>query len=292
MRLRGGSTSVGFQWNKDGSERLKIVEIAGTWDGWVSRHKLSYTEGHGWTGSLALDPGRYEYKFILDDSQWTHSEDEPKQVCAVGVFNNVLQVADPITSFDAPAAEGLKSSAERNDTTVGSGGVRTDEDGQHAKADLSAESKSVPPLDASVLGQMAGSKGDGGKAKSLWENTTPWHAAAVERAAERKRAEEVEAVYKEAAELASARKATALEVATAKAATVEQVARDAAQAEEEARRAEDEEAYYRHAEIAARKAAEAAASRKAAALQVFPLSSRVFPLSIKCVFYVLYGGVV
>ena len=254
---------MGFQWNKDGSERLKIVEIAGTWDGWASRHKLAYTEGHGWTGSMALDPGRYEYKFILDDSQWTHSEDEPKQVCAVGVFNNVLQVAEPISYSGAP-----ESSTNRNDTIVASGGVRTDEDKQHAKADLSAGNPSVQSLDASLLGQMAGSKGNTRASNSLWENTTPWHAAAVERAAERKRAEEVEAVYKEAADLASARKDAALEVATAKAAAVEQVARDAAQAEEEARRAEDEEAYYRHAEIAARKAAEAAASRKAAALQV------------------------
>ena len=205
MRLRGGvSTSVGFQWNKDGSERLKLVEVAGTWDGWLSRHKLSYTEAQGWTGSLNLEPGRYEYKFILDDSQWTHSEDEPKQVCAVGVFNNVLQVAEPSAYPGASGTDARGESAEKGEGAGGDGGGKGDWGGHgsadgHGNAGLSKDEilgKAIYSLDIEALEQAEKErKEDAARSKtSLWENTTPWHAAAVQRAAERKRAEEVHAV--------------------------------------------------------------------------------------------------
>ena len=201
MRLRGGvSTSVGFQWNKDGSERLKLVEVAGTWDGWLSRHKLSYTEAQGWTGSLNLEPGRYEYKFILDDSQWTHSEDEPKQVCAVGVFNNVLQVAEPSAYPGASGTDVRGESAEKGDGAGGDGGGKGEGNADgHGNAGLSKDEilgKAIYSLDIEALEQAEKEKKeDAVRSKaSLWENTTPWHAAAVERAAERKRAEEVHAV--------------------------------------------------------------------------------------------------
>jgi len=72
-----------------------MVEVMGTWDGWLQRTQLTYTPGQGWSGKLELEPGRYAFKYILDDTQWTHSESLPKQFCAVGVFNNALEVEGP-----------------------------------------------------------------------------------------------------------------------------------------------------------------------------------------------------
>ena len=58
-------------------------------------------------------------------------------------------------------------------------------------------------------------QGVGEEKRRLWEKVTPWHAAAVEKAAERKRAEEVEGVYQDAAVAATLRKNTALQVSFA-----------------------------------------------------------------------------
>lgn len=88
-----GGIPTHILWNHEGFERLQMVEVAGTWDGWMSRTQLSFVPGKGWSTNLPLLPGKYEYKFILDDFHWTHSEDVPKQGCAVGVFNNVIEVA-------------------------------------------------------------------------------------------------------------------------------------------------------------------------------------------------------
>ena len=84
-----------MQWKHEGCEKLKMVEVMGTWDGWLQRTQLTYTPGQGWSGKLELEPGRYAFKYILDDTQWTHSESLPKQFCAVGVFNNALEVEGP-----------------------------------------------------------------------------------------------------------------------------------------------------------------------------------------------------
>jgi 1,4-alpha-glucan branching enzyme len=48
------------------------VAIAGDFNGWNPQTNiLEDPEGDGiWTGTLKLEPGRYEYMFVLDGEKW------------------------------------------------------------------------------------------------------------------------------------------------------------------------------------------------------------------------------
>ncbi len=76
------------------------VWLAGSFNGWASEPAagadvLSDPDGDGlWSVSLALAPGRYEYKFIIDGT-WTYDEANPERVSDThGGFNSVLHVPE------------------------------------------------------------------------------------------------------------------------------------------------------------------------------------------------------
>jgi len=57
---------------KINDNKAHIVAIAGDFNGWNPQANiLEDLEGDGiWTGTLKLEPGRYEYMFVLDGEKW------------------------------------------------------------------------------------------------------------------------------------------------------------------------------------------------------------------------------
>ena len=57
---------------KINDDKAHTVAIAGDFNGWSPQTNiLEDTEGDGiWTGTLKLEPGRYEYMFVLDGEKW------------------------------------------------------------------------------------------------------------------------------------------------------------------------------------------------------------------------------
>jgi hypothetical protein len=57
---------------KLGDKANHIVAIAGDFNGWNHKNNLlEDSDGDGiWTGTLKLEPGRYEYMFVLDGKEW------------------------------------------------------------------------------------------------------------------------------------------------------------------------------------------------------------------------------
>ena len=57
---------------KINDNKAHTVAIAGDFNGWDPRaNLLEDPEGDGiWTGTLKLEPGRYEYMFVLDGEKW------------------------------------------------------------------------------------------------------------------------------------------------------------------------------------------------------------------------------
>jgi hypothetical protein len=57
---------------KINDNKAHTVAIAGDFNGWNPQANiLEDTEGDGiWTGTLKLEPGRYEYMFVLDGEKW------------------------------------------------------------------------------------------------------------------------------------------------------------------------------------------------------------------------------
>jgi hypothetical protein len=75
----------------------RTVHVAGDFNGWNStRTPLEPTAGGAWTVTIPLDPGRYEYMFVVDGEQWIadpfateHADD------GFGAQNAVLEVLPP-----------------------------------------------------------------------------------------------------------------------------------------------------------------------------------------------------
>jgi len=57
---------------KINDDKVHTVAIAGDFNGWNPQDNiLEDSEGDGiWTGTLQLEPGRYEYMFVLDGEKW------------------------------------------------------------------------------------------------------------------------------------------------------------------------------------------------------------------------------
>jgi 1,4-alpha-glucan branching enzyme len=49
----------------------KSAAVAGTFNGWdFHRNQLQQDATGGWKTTVWLPPGRYEYRFVIDGSQW------------------------------------------------------------------------------------------------------------------------------------------------------------------------------------------------------------------------------
>lgn len=72
----------------------RSVSLAGDFNGWdVAAHPMSYDpERQEWSITLALEPGRYEYKFFVDGHDWWNDPNAPKVPNVWGSENSYVDV--------------------------------------------------------------------------------------------------------------------------------------------------------------------------------------------------------
>ena len=76
----------------------QTVGVAGDFNGWDPlQTPLELTTGGAWTVTLPLEPGRYEYMFVVDGSQWIADPfAEEQQDDGFGLRNAVLDLRSPV----------------------------------------------------------------------------------------------------------------------------------------------------------------------------------------------------
>ncbi|MEA2022021.1 MAG: zf-HC2 domain-containing protein [Candidatus Caldatribacteriota bacterium] len=80
---------------KLGDKANHIVAIAGDFNGWNHENNLlEDSDGDGiWTGTLKLEPGRYEYMFVLDGKEWVPDPNALRFVNdGFGNRNSILEI--------------------------------------------------------------------------------------------------------------------------------------------------------------------------------------------------------
>ena len=75
----------------------KVVQAAGDFNGWnPSETPMEQTADGAWTVTLPLEPGRYEYQFVIDGEQWVGDPFAAEQSDdGFGSRNAVLDVRPP-----------------------------------------------------------------------------------------------------------------------------------------------------------------------------------------------------
>ncbi|MBM3840501.1 MAG: hypothetical protein FJ398_21565 [Verrucomicrobia bacterium] len=88
-----GSSSAGRISVEYLNPTAREVFIAGSFNGWDPRANALTAHGDGkWGIELALQPGRYEYRLVVD-GQWTEDPKAPEHTAnPYGGLNSVLQV--------------------------------------------------------------------------------------------------------------------------------------------------------------------------------------------------------
>ncbi|MGD2154599.1 MAG: glycogen-binding domain-containing protein [Gemmatimonadales bacterium] len=78
----------------------RSVAVAGDFNQWAPAVELSDLDGDGvWTGRVAVEPGVYQYMFVIDGSEWrTDPNAERYADDGFGDRNAVVVVAPPVTS--------------------------------------------------------------------------------------------------------------------------------------------------------------------------------------------------
>jgi len=71
----------------------EAVDIAGSFNCW-QRVSMGRQPDGGWTTTLKLEPGSYQFKFIVDDNVWRHDPDQPTTDDNMGGLNNVIEVKE------------------------------------------------------------------------------------------------------------------------------------------------------------------------------------------------------
>jgi 1,4-alpha-glucan branching enzyme len=76
----------------------RMVEVAGDFNGWDPRRTpLEKLPTGAWTVTIPLDPGRYEYMFVVDGNQWIADPFAIEQNDdGFGAQNAVLDVRPPM----------------------------------------------------------------------------------------------------------------------------------------------------------------------------------------------------
>jgi hypothetical protein len=75
----------------------RTVQVAGDFNGWdPARTPLAHVSGDAWAATLPLEPGRYEYMFVVDGHQWVADPFALEQSAdGFGSHNAVLDVRTP-----------------------------------------------------------------------------------------------------------------------------------------------------------------------------------------------------
>ena len=82
-----------FEWSGNASN----VSVHGEWDGWAAGTPLIETAPDQWSVDMALAPGMYCYKFVIDDV-WTMDEANPYTGYCGVTENSVARVANATLS--------------------------------------------------------------------------------------------------------------------------------------------------------------------------------------------------
>lgn len=81
---------VNFKLN---APEAKKVRLTGDFKSWDEKGILMKKSRTGeWKVGVGLEPGRYEYKFIVDDQWWTDPTNSDTQSNSLGELNSVLEV--------------------------------------------------------------------------------------------------------------------------------------------------------------------------------------------------------
>lgn len=98
----GGASAAGPQSVSGGmlfvlyAPKARTVSIVGDFNNWSTIADPMYDrEEKGlWSITLPLQPGRYEYKFLVDGEKWVPDMGNPKKVKdGFGAFNSVVEVS-------------------------------------------------------------------------------------------------------------------------------------------------------------------------------------------------------
>jgi len=76
------------------SHEAEEVYLCGDFNHWIpgSLPMIRHAEDHWWEKRLVLEPGRYEYKFVVNGI-WIHNPDAPENVPNIhGSLNSVVEV--------------------------------------------------------------------------------------------------------------------------------------------------------------------------------------------------------
>ncbi|CAD6187996.1 unnamed protein product [Caenorhabditis auriculariae] len=89
---RAGECPVVFRWSFGTTNQPRQVSIIGSWDGWGKKIPMvkSTTD---FTTIVDLEPGEYEYKFMVD-GQWVVDDNQKKKSNAMGSENNVIHIQE------------------------------------------------------------------------------------------------------------------------------------------------------------------------------------------------------
>ena len=88
------SSEVNFSL-KLGDNENHVIAIAGDFNNWNTKaNLLEDSDGNGtWTSTLKLEPGRYEYMFVLDGKQWVPDPNAIRYVKdGFGNRNSILEI--------------------------------------------------------------------------------------------------------------------------------------------------------------------------------------------------------
>ncbi|MBK7702314.1 MAG: glycogen-binding domain-containing protein [bacterium] len=87
------------------------VNLAGSFNGWdAQRHPLTDEGGGVWSIVMALKPGKYEYKFVVDGAWFADAENPDSTPDSYGGTNSAIQVGDDgkLVAVAAAAAKGVR----------------------------------------------------------------------------------------------------------------------------------------------------------------------------------------
>jgi len=92
-------TEVVLRWRGEVKDK---VEVAGEFNKWTP--SLLDKEGDSWVVKLEMEPGKYQYKFVVD-GEWKVNKDLPIVTDSQGVENNQVEVEDGEASGDSDGWE-------------------------------------------------------------------------------------------------------------------------------------------------------------------------------------------
>lgn len=80
-------TSTEFSWRFGGNR----VSVTGAWDDWHAKSNLEMVSASDWGTVLALPPGTFQYKFIVDGN-WKYVFSKPQVQCESSSTTSVFAV--------------------------------------------------------------------------------------------------------------------------------------------------------------------------------------------------------